>query len=136
MRARSRPRLLRQTPRARRCRDEPESMQRVHLSRVNAGPLYCTISLIRPIEPTYRGARVLRSFRACFVPTFILVCCVLLGGCRSSEHGADVLAKVNGRSINRAEVDKYYENQSASSPQKPTGEQADSLRLNILKQLI
>lgn len=46
------------------------------------------------------------------------------------------MAKVNGRPITRAEVDKYYENQSASSPQKPAGEQAESLRLNILKQLI
>lgn len=46
------------------------------------------------------------------------------------------MAKVNGHPINRAEVDKYFENQTASSPQKPTGEQAESLRLNILKQLI
>ena len=46
------------------------------------------------------------------------------------------MAKVNGHAITRAEVDKYYENQSANSPQKPSGEQADSLRLNILKQLI
>jgi peptidyl-prolyl cis-trans isomerase SurA len=78
----------------------------------------------------------LKLFRACFSSTFILFFCALLGGCGSSEHGADVMAKVNGRSISRAEVDKYYENQSASSPQKPSGEQADSLRLNILKQLI
>jgi peptidyl-prolyl cis-trans isomerase SurA len=72
--------------------------------------------------------------RACFSLTFIFFFALL--GCGSSEHGADVMAKVNGRSISRAEVDKYYENQSASSPQKPSGEQADSLRLNILKQLI
>src|SRR5438270_3922198 len=117
-------------------RDEAANRPEEHLSRSNGLPPYCTIPLIRPIEPTYRGARVLRLFRACFVPTFILVFCVLLGGCRSSEHGADVLAKVNGRSISRAEVERYYENQSASAPQKPTGEQAESLRLNILKQLI
>ena len=46
------------------------------------------------------------------------------------------MAKVNGHPINRAEVDKYFDNQTASSPQKPAGEQAESLRLNILKQLI
>lgn len=71
---------------------------------------------------------------------FQLVCllafCAVLAGCRASAHGADVMAKVNGHYITRSEVDKYYENQSANSPQKPTGEQADSLRLNILKQLI
>ena len=60
----------------------------------------------------------------------------MLGGCRSSEHGADVLAKVNGHAVNRAEVDKYFDNQTSNSQQKPTGEQAESLRLNILKQLI
>lgn len=66
----------------------------------------------------------------------ILFLCAALAGCGNSEHGADVLAKVNGRPISRAEVDKYYDNQSSSAPQKPTGEQAESLRLNILKQLI
>ena len=34
------------------------------------------------------------------------------------------------------EVDKYYNNQTADAPQKPSQEQADSLRLSILKQLI
>lgn len=63
---------------------------------------------------------------------------LLLAGCGNSQHGPDVLAKVNGRSISRAEVTKYYENQAnqATAQQKPTAEQADSLRLNILKQLI
>jgi peptidyl-prolyl cis-trans isomerase SurA len=78
---------------------------------------------------------LLKLFRNYFFLTFIFICLFFLG-CGTSEHGADVMAKVNGRPISRAEVDKYYENQSASSPQKPTGEQAESLRLNILKQLI
>ena len=33
-------------------------------------------------------------------------------------------------------MDKYYNNQTADAPQKPTDEQADTLRLNILKQLV
>ena len=78
----------------------------------------------------------MKLFRAYFVSVLTLVCFALLVGCRSSEHGADVLAKVNGRTISRSEVDKYYENQAASAQQKPAGEQAESLRLNILKQLI
>lgn len=77
--------------------------------------------------------KLLRAHRF-FISLLIFV--ALLAGCRSSEHGADVLAKVNGRSINRAEVEKYFENQAANQQQKPIGEQADSLRLNILKQLI
>jgi peptidyl-prolyl cis-trans isomerase SurA len=61
---------------------------------------------------------------------------VSITACHSSQRGADVMATVNGRPISRAEVDKYFENQAGNSQQKPTGEQADSLRLNILKQLI
>lgn len=78
----------------------------------------------------------MKLFRRLFLAISFLIVCVFLSGCRSSEHGADVLAKVNGHSINRAEVDKYFDNQTANSPQKPSGEQAESLRLNILKQLV
>ena len=77
----------------------------------------------------------MKLFRSYF-PFPVLFFCAALAGCGNSGHGADVLAKVNGRTISRAEVERYYENQSASAPQKPTGEQAESLRLNILKQLI
>jgi peptidyl-prolyl cis-trans isomerase SurA len=57
-------------------------------------------------------------------------------GCNRNESGGDALARVNGEKILRADVEKYYANQTAGSPQQPVGEQADSLRLNILKQLI
>ncbi len=46
------------------------------------------------------------------------------------------MATVNGRKILRTEVEKYYNNQTADAPQKPAEEQADTLRLNILKQLV
>ncbi len=36
------------------------------------------------------------------------------------------MATVNGRKIDRTEVDKYYNNQTADAPQKPSDEQADS----------
>ena len=78
----------------------------------------------------------MRAFRRVCLSVSIFLLCGFLGGCHSSEHGADVLAKVNGHPINRAEVDKYFDNQTSNSQQKPTGEQAESLRLNILKQLI
>jgi peptidyl-prolyl cis-trans isomerase SurA len=57
-------------------------------------------------------------------------------GCQSSKDGSDVMAKVDGRKIYRSDVDKYYANQTAGSDQQPTGEQATSLRLNIVNQLI
>jgi peptidyl-prolyl cis-trans isomerase SurA len=57
-------------------------------------------------------------------------------GCNIKKDNAGVSATVNGRKIMRTEVDKYYNNQTADAPQKPTDEQADTLRLNILKQLV
>src|SRR6202167_2395455 len=46
------------------------------------------------------------------------------------------MASVNGRKIYKTEVDKYYANQTSGSDQQPTGEQAVSLRLSILNELI
>jgi peptidyl-prolyl cis-trans isomerase SurA len=57
-------------------------------------------------------------------------------GCTSKQDSAGVMALVNGRKITRTEVDKYYDNQTADAPQKPSQEQADSLRLSILRELI
>jgi peptidyl-prolyl cis-trans isomerase SurA len=57
-------------------------------------------------------------------------------GCPGKERGDDTVARVNGEKILRSEVDKYYANQTSGSPQQPSGEQAQSMRLNILKQLI
>lgn len=61
---------------------------------------------------------------------------MLLIGCSGTRGGPGVMATVNGRKIERTEVDKYYNNQVADAPQKPSEEQSDSLRLTILKQLI
>ncbi len=57
-------------------------------------------------------------------------------GCTGKQDGSDVMARVNGRKITRTEVEKYYNNQTADAPQKPSQEQADSLRLSILRELI
>ena len=64
-----------------------------------------------------------------------LLLLALIAGCKREETGTDVLAKVNGEKITRAQVDKYFNNQT-SGGQQPTGDQAASLRLNILRQLI
>ena len=62
-----------------------------------------------------------------------------LAGCQSSG-GADVVAVVNGKKIQRSELEKYYRNQTAGTPQQPaqpiSDEQAASLRLSILKELV
>ena len=57
-------------------------------------------------------------------------------GCNRGKAGDDVMARVNGRKILRAEVEKYYRNQTEGASQPPSEEQGDSLRLSILKELI
>jgi peptidyl-prolyl cis-trans isomerase SurA len=57
-------------------------------------------------------------------------------GCSGKQEGADEMARVNGHKITRTEVEKYFDNQTADSPEKPSQEQADSLRLSILRELI
>jgi peptidyl-prolyl cis-trans isomerase SurA len=58
-----------------------------------------------------------------------------LAGCKSQVSG-EVMATVDGQKIFRSDVDKYYDGQVASAQEKPAGEQATALRLNILRQLI
>ena len=77
------------------------------------------------------------KFALRFVPSvFIVSTLFFVFGCNSNQTTPDVMAKVNSHKIMKADVDKYYDNQTAGSPQQPTGEQATSLRLSILKELI
>lgn len=67
-----------------------------------------------------------------------LVVVAALAGCNHT-HNADVMATVNGKAIMKTELEKAYQVQlgdAQQQPQKPTREQADSLRLNVLRQLI
>jgi len=70
------------------------------------------------------------------VPVSALLLLAALSACNKKQTSGDVVARVNGKAILRSEVDKYYNNQTSGAPQKPTGEAATSLRLNILKELI
>jgi len=77
-------------------------------------------------------------------PKLLIVVCTLacaatyltITSCNNGPKDDDVVAKVNGEKILRSEVDKYYNNQTANSPQALPQEQACTLRLSILKQLI
>lgn len=68
----------------------------------------------------------------------LLATSMLIGslGCGSKQSGGDAAATVDGRKIYYADLDKYYENKTSGSDQKPAGEQATTLRLNILRELI
>jgi peptidyl-prolyl cis-trans isomerase SurA len=82
-----------------------------------------------------KGRVCSRTGARAFVAVIALALSVA-SGCRSGKDGSDVMAKVDGRKIYRADVDKYYANQTSGSDQQPSGEQAASLRLSILNQLI
>ena len=70
------------------------------------------------------------------VALFAVSLLIFSAGCSSKRAGDDVAATVDGRKIYRADVEKYYQNQTAGSEQVPVGEQATSLRLSILKELV
>ena len=58
-----------------------------------------------------------------------------VAGC-AHAHGADVLAKVNGKPIYAKDVDSLYQNSLGETQQHPSVEQEDIVRLNIVRQLI
>src|ERR1700676_4145568 len=78
-------------------------------------------------------SKFLRSLAASFLAL------VVAGGlgCENKQAGGnDVAAVVDGHKIYLADVEKYYQNQTSGSNQRPAGEQATSGRLNILHDLI
>ena len=100
------------------------------------------------ITGTRRGSRgdsrlqvkaLLLKRRKLLVPalssTFLLIS---LAACKHAPS-PDVVATVNGKDISRSDLDKAYTNYKASqdaSPQEPTQEQANIVRLDLLRQLI
>src|ERR1700728_3395531 len=76
--------------------------------------------------------KTFRSSAVLFASTLVL----LAGWHKAPQDG--VVATVNGHPILRTEVDKAYNAQLANNPQQaaPSADQADSLRLNILHELI
>jgi peptidyl-prolyl cis-trans isomerase SurA len=64
---------------------------------------------------------------------------IVLGvaGCKQEvEHSPDVWALVNGKEIKRADVEKYYRTRVNPEGQEPSQEEALSLKLNVLDELI
>ena len=66
----------------------------------------------------------------------ILGLALFASSCSLKNPGEDVAATVDGQKIYRADVEKYYQTQTAGSTQPISDEQATSLRLSILEKLI
>ncbi|HEY6128346.1 MAG TPA: SurA N-terminal domain-containing protein [Candidatus Acidoferrum sp.] len=61
----------------------------------------------------------------------------LAGGCKKAgAPAADVWAVVNGKEIKRDEVEKYYRTRISPEAQEPSQEEALSLKLNVIDELI
>jgi peptidyl-prolyl cis-trans isomerase SurA len=75
-------------------------------------------------------------FRLFLTAPFAVSLLALCLGCGTKLAGDDVAATVDGRKIYRADLEKQYENQTTGSQQQAVGEQATSLRLSILHQLV
>ena len=82
-----------------------------------------------------------RTFRQASALFVLILAAALLPvvGCERG-HSADVVATVNGHAIMKPELDKRYQAQLGDAAQQqqgqPSQEQADSLRLNLLRELI
>jgi peptidyl-prolyl cis-trans isomerase SurA len=69
--------------------------------------------------------------------TLIVATLAWAGGCRKGEAPSpDVWAEVNGTQIQRSEVEQYYRTQSNPDAPAPSREEAMSMMLNILDNLI
>jgi peptidyl-prolyl cis-trans isomerase SurA len=76
-----------------------------------------------------------RYSRAFYRRGAALVCLALaagIAGCKR-EHGPDVVAMVNGKPIMRAEMETLYRTNLGESKQEPPKDQADNVRLNIVR---
>lgn len=64
-----------------------------------------------------------------------LAAACLIAGCQRS-HSPDTLAMVNGKPILRSDVETRYQDTLGQSNQHPSREQADIIRLNVVRDLI
>jgi peptidyl-prolyl cis-trans isomerase SurA len=69
--------------------------------------------------------------------SLVLTLAFLGAGCKNTTApSADVWAVVNGKEIKRDEVDKYYRTRISPEGQEPSQEEALSLKLNVIDELI
>jgi len=90
------------------------------------------------LQPSLNGNSLYQRLKFPQKMAFIGVaalCLVGVAGCRRT-HGPDVMATVNSKPILRSEVEQLYQNNLGDSQQQPSKEQADIVRLNVLRQLI
>src|SRR5260370_15746492 len=71
-----------------------------------------------------------------WVPLVAMAFAAAAGCNKEARHAPDVWAVVNGKEIKREEIDKYYRTRVNPEGQEPSQEEALSLKLNVLDELI
>jgi peptidyl-prolyl cis-trans isomerase SurA len=71
-------------------------------------------------------------------PTILALAAVCIAGASGCQrgHNPDAVATVNGKPIHRSDVETRYQDTLGESHQQPSKEQADIVRLNIVRDLI
>jgi len=90
----------------------------------------------RRLKVRLSRAPFVSSLGGVFLPVaaMLLVC---LAGCnKTAQHAPDVWATVNGKEIKRDDVEKYYRTRVNPEGPPPSQEEALSLKLNVLDELI
>jgi peptidyl-prolyl cis-trans isomerase SurA len=85
----------------------------------------------RPMERSKRTKRA-----SALLPLATALLAILTGCNKPTQHAPDVWALVNGKEIKRDEVEKYYRTRVNPEGQEPSQEEALSLKLNVLDELI
>src|SRR5881628_388259 len=73
---------------------------------------------------------------AAWLPLAAMAIALTTGCNKQAQHAPDVWAMVNGKEIKREEIDKYYRTRVNPEGQEPSQEEALSLKLNVLDELI
>ena len=73
---------------------------------------------------------------AALLPLAAVLLAIVAGCNKKTQHTPDVWAVVNGKEIKRDEVEKYYRTRVNPEGQEPSQEEALSLKLNVLEELI
>ena len=96
-------------------------------------------SLTEKTAPSGLGQAKACPYHFAYAAVGLLGLVILFGGvgCKQQKQPApDVWASVNGQDIKRDDVDKFYRTRVSPEGQEPSQEEALSLKLNVLDELI
>jgi len=96
--------------------------------------LQSRLNAVRTAFP-FNPIRKVNFMNAPAMLAFAAVCVAVAAGCQRG-HSADTVATVNGKPILRSDVEARFQDTLGESHQQPSQEQADIVRLNVVRDLI